>query len=77
MLHIEYQVGVKVLPIYAELEMQMFGSCPTRTPCESNGLTGMNGIATLHQILRLMAIYTLQTIGMADYNQVAISSIRF
>ena len=77
MLCIEYQIGVDVLPVYTELEVQVFCSSPPRTSCEPNGLTSADGVATLYQVLGLMAIHTLQPVGMADNDEVAISGIGF
>ena len=66
---------VDMFAIDARLEMQMFGCS---TPCatsQRNDITGLYMITLLDQVLGVVAIIGLETVGMFDAYQIAIAIV--
>lgn len=68
-------IGIDSLPLHASLKMQMLRCGASCTSSQGNQLSGLDVIANLDQILRIVAIICFQPIRMFDANQVAISVI--
>ena len=56
--------------------MEMLGGGATRATGESNHLACLHLIALLHEVLALMTVERLQSIGVLDADAVAVSEIR-
>ena len=70
---IEEDDGVEATAVELCLEMQMLRRCTTSAPCKSDYLSGSYLLARLHEVLRLMTIQSLQSVGMLHDDAVAIS----
>ena len=71
---VEDEVGIEATALEVCLEVQMFGSGASGASCQSYHLTGFHLIAHLHEVLRLMAVESLQAVGVAydDTKSIAI-----
>ena len=72
---IEETGGVDTLAIDACLEMQVLGGGTARTSCQRNDVTGLHAVTDLDQILGVMTIIRLKTVGMLDTYQIAIAMV--
>ena len=72
---IEETGGVDTLAIDACLEMQVLGGGTARTSRESQFLPSAHAVAHLHQILGIVAVEGLQTVGMLQYDTVAVAAV--
>lgn len=71
-----YLTGVERLATYPRFEVQMLGGGSPRSPHQCNGLSCMHPFALLYQIAYVVAIGSLQSIGMAHDHKVSVSIVR-
>ena len=72
---IEEMGRVDMLAVDARLEVQVLGSSTTRTTSQRNDITSLHTIANLDQILGVVTIIRLKTVGMLDAYQIAIAVV--
>lgn len=66
-----------MLSVDACLEVQVFGRCTSRTSGQGNGLASLYRVATLYQILGVVAVDGFQSRGVAHHDDVAIGTVGF
>ena len=67
--------GVESLAAHAGFEMQVLGGGSACTSGERNRLSGLHPRTFLHQVAHVVAVGSLQSVGMTEHYEVAISVI--
>ena len=70
---VEVVGGVLRLAVHASLEVQVGCGGATCLSDEGYHLPGLHMLTFFHQVLRVMGVVSLQTIGMLDAHQIAVA----
>lgn len=72
---VEDDAGVEAAALERGLEMEMLRRGATRAACETNDLTGLDLVAHLDEVFRLMTVERFQTPCVLDHDAEAITII--